>query len=303
MPEPTPLPPIADQPLSVVLLARRGADLESVVAGWVTFLNGLNRSYEILLVADSAEAAAAAAALPNKHPHLRLVSRQPERTGDGACLRAAMAEAKYPLLFYTPCDPQYRPADLRKLLQEIDKVHLASGCRGAGVAAPRWFRVLRGLWRGLSRLVFSYAAPPAPGWLGWRLSLGRVLAWLAFGVRNHDVACPFRLLRREILARIPIQSDGSFAHVEILAKANFLGCLLAEDVALGDRLRPVLPETEGERFGRVFADARRVFNRPDFGPARLPDSPPGPVRLHICQPESVAAESTSAPLDGPSAPR
>ena len=58
------------------------------------------------------------------------------------------------------------------------------------------------------------------------------LARILFGLRYHDVACPFRLFRRDILARIPIQSDGPFAHVELLAKANFLGCLMGEEVPL-----------------------------------------------------------------------
>ena len=53
MPDVPELPPIALQPLSVVLLARNdAAHLEQVVAAWVTFLNGLNRDYEILLVDD-----------------------------------------------------------------------------------------------------------------------------------------------------------------------------------------------------------------------------------------------------------
>jgi hypothetical protein len=305
MPDVAPPPPIADQPLSVVLLARGAADLEGAVAGWVTYLNGLNRPYEILLVDDGD--AGGAARLPERHRHLRLIPR-PAKRGDGACLRAAFAEAKHPLLFYTLCDPRYRPADLRKLLQEIDKVHVASGCR-AGRAAPRWLRWLGAVWRGFTWVVFSHAAPPPPGWLGWRRTLGRWLVRLVFGVRTFDPACPFRLLRRDILARIPIQSDGAFVHVEILAKANFLGHLLAEDAPLGDRQHPVVPEPADEDgAGRLWADAARVFNRPKFGPARLPGAapeqaeaeaaPPSELpRLHVGRPDSPA------PLDEPPAPR
>ena len=51
MPLLPPLPPIADQPLSVVLLAHNEeAQLETVVNEWLTFLNGLGRDYEVLLV-------------------------------------------------------------------------------------------------------------------------------------------------------------------------------------------------------------------------------------------------------------
>src|SRR2546422_989826 len=50
-------------------------------------------------------------------------------------------------------------------------------------------------------------------------------AFLLFGLWLRDPASPARLYRRSIFERIPIQSNGWFAQVEILAKANFLGCL------------------------------------------------------------------------------
>src|SRR5262249_46653834 len=149
--------------------------------------------------------------------------RHGERRGDGAALRTALGTARYPLLFYTACDPRYRPADLRRLLKEIDRVHLVSGYR-AGRPVPRFWRWVGAVRRGRGRVVLAHAAPPLPGWLGWKRHFGRLLVRMFFGVRNQDVTCPFRLVRRSIFGRIPLQSDGGFVHVEILAKANFLGC-------------------------------------------------------------------------------
>ncbi len=78
-------------------------------------------------------------------------------------------------------------------------------------------------------------------------------------------------MRRDILARIPLQSDGVFVYAEILAKANFLGKLLSSDVPLGDRNNPVAADRQvGDSILRILADACRVFNTPDFGPAHLP---------------------------------
>jgi len=99
-----------------------------------------------------------------------------------------------------------------------------------------------------------------------------VLVRVFFGVRQRDVACPFRLLRREILARAPIQSDGDFAHVELLAKVNFANCLLGEEVPL-----PVQATADRSPRGwlrQVLRDARRLFTRPDFGPSQLPEASP-----------------------------
>ena len=189
--------------------------------------------------------------------------------GVGAALRTALGAAKAPLFFYTLCDPRYRPDDLPRLFQTIDPVHLVSGYR-AGRPAPLTWRVLGAIVRVFCRVVFSAAPPPLPGWLGFKGHAARLLARVLFGVRNRDVLCPYRLMRRDIFGRIPLQSDGPFVHVEILAKANFIGCILAEDVPLGDPGRPVKAEARDGPGDHFWKDCRRLLDRPDFGPAVLP---------------------------------
>jgi glycosyltransferase involved in cell wall biosynthesis len=304
MPEVPSPPPIAGEPLSVVLLASNAAaHLEAVVSDWITYLNGLDRPYEVFLVDDGSTDGSADLCrhLTERHRHLRFLAL-PSARGEGACLRAALAEAKHPLLFYARCAPRYQPADLRKFLQEIDKVHIVPGYR-AGRPVPLFWRLLGTLQRGFCWIVFGHAPAPLPGWLGWRRHLGQWFARAFFAVGTHDTTCPFRLLRRSVFERIPIQSDGAFVHVEILAKANFLGHLLAEEVPLGDRNRPVEAETtQDDRLGRILSDAHRVFHHPDFGPARLVEPvsvPPvatetAPPRLHICQPETIDERSRPA---------
>ena len=88
---------------------------------------------------------------------------------------------------------------------------------------------------------------------------------MIFGVRLSDVACPFRLCRRSVFERMPIQANGPFAHVEMLAKANFLACLMTEAPLKhhpppGDDL--VGPAQTAKA---AWAEAFRVFKRPDFG--------------------------------------
>jgi glycosyltransferase involved in cell wall biosynthesis len=267
MPEFVELPPIAHEALSVVLLAADdAAHLEKMVAEWVTHLNGLNRDYEVLLVDDgSADGTAKlTAALTDRFRRVKVL-RHTSRQGEGAALRTGLAAARYPLVFYTLCDPRYQPANLRKLLAEIDKVHVVGGYR-AGRPVPAFWRVCGAVRRVLGRVALSHAPPPLPGWLGWKCHAGGLLVRLVFGVRNEDAACPYRLLRREILTRMPLQSDGPFAHVELLAKATFLERYLGEDVPLGDRARPFAGAERDAARGSVFADALRVFRQPDFGP-------------------------------------
>jgi len=265
MPDLTPLPPIADQPISVVLLGRNEeAHLEAVVAEWSALLDGLKRDYEILLVDDgsSDRTGAIAEALAALWPRLRLL-RHPQPRGPGAALRTALAAATKPLLFYTTADRQYQPADLKRLLAEIDKVHLISGYR-VWQPVPAVLRGLGAAWRLGSRVVLGVTLEPLPGWLGWREHLYRLFCRVVFALRLQDMNCAYRLCRREIFARIPIQSDGDFVHTEVLAKANFLGCYMNDEVPLAYRPR------RGAVRERMWPDAYRVFSRPDFGPPLLP---------------------------------
>src|SRR5262249_45707752 len=153
-------------------------------------------------------------------------------------------------------------------LAEIDKVHLAAGYR-VWQPVPLPLRCLGWLYRLFIRVALAHPLEPLPGWLGWDGWAAHVRARLCFGLRVHDVSCPFRLYRREIFGRIPIQSDGRFAQVEVLAKANFLGRVMAETPVRYQP--PAAPPAQDEAARRqARADFRRVFFHPDFGPVILP---------------------------------
>jgi glycosyltransferase involved in cell wall biosynthesis len=284
VPELACLPPIANEPLSVVLLAHNAeAHLHSVVTGWIAHLNGLKRDWELLLVDDgsSDRTPAIAAELAEQSPQVRLM-KHATRQGEGAALRTAVGQARHPLLFYCLCDPRYRPGHLNPLLVEarqrepggppcplIDTVHIAVASH-AGVPVPAAWRVFGLGWRLFWWLLFNVSLGRSPGWLGWRRHLGWFVTRILFAIRNRDVSCPVRLLRREVFDRFPLQSDGSFVHAEILAKATFLTLLISEDVPLGDWRRPVPPYQREETATQWFSDLARVFWRPSFG------SPPRP---------------------------
>jgi glycosyltransferase involved in cell wall biosynthesis len=290
VPEHATLPPISGQPVSAILLADNdGAHLEAVVASWVSFFNGLDREYEIILVDDgsSDQTAILLSAIKDRHGRVRVI-RQENRQGEGAALKRGLAVARHPLLFYTVCDPAYQPSDFKRFLADIDKVHLISGYR-SGHPVPAIARFFGSAFALISYAVLSASEPPLPGWLGWKRHLGRLLVRIFFAVRNRDVGCPYRLIRREIFDRMPIQSKGTFVHAEMLAKANFLGCLLGEEVPLGDRPRPIPLERRADSASRVFAEGFRLLQNPKFAPppalagntegqsTNLDDAPPTPL--------------------------
>jgi glycosyltransferase involved in cell wall biosynthesis len=265
MPEPAERPLIATQPISLVLAAHNAAaDVEVVVAEWHTVLDGLVRPYEIILVNDGStdDTTMLADLLASRFSRLRVIHHA-FRQGFGAALRSGIAAAQHPLLAYTTCDKQYLPAELKRLLDSIDKVDLVTGYR-------QWLRVpqlLRGLglvYRIFVRVIFGIPLEPLPCWLGDK---GQVKRWFArwiFGVRVHDVECAFRLFRRAVFERIPIQSNGPFAQVEILAKANFLGCWMAEVPVSYQALagRPLWGSLIGGE--TYWSEARRLFGEPSF---------------------------------------
>jgi glycosyltransferase involved in cell wall biosynthesis len=235
MPEPPALPPIAQAPISVILPVQ---DHPAVLDDWLAYLNALGRDFEIIVVADRDQAATGEQAAQVR------ILRQ-ELRGIGAALRTGIEAARYPLLAYAEASPAFSPAELKKFLDEIDRVHIASGERMiSGRRQPRTLKE----------------------------RLFQIGARMFFGVRLKDVECPFKLFRREIFARIPIQSDGPFVHAEIVAKANFLGHMMIEipvtvTPRVGSRSRYSLRER--------CKDAFRVFHKPDFGPAVLPAENPG----------------------------
>ncbi len=249
MSDPAVLPAVAGQPVSVVLLVRNGAaHLQSNLDGWCTFLDGRQAAYELILVdvGSTDDTAVLAEKLTAGIAALQLFSL-PADTGMGPALRLGLERAQYPLVLYTTADGQYAPADAAELFRWIDHVSLVCGYR-----ARRRLRRQGAFREGLGRLG---------------------LRWL-FGLRLKDPHCFYVLARRSSLRRAPVQSTGAFAHAEVLAKANFLGCLMTDaPVQWTPRPAQSAPVT-WSAWRQSFADGRRLFGGPHFGPPFLFEDAP-----------------------------
>jgi glycosyltransferase involved in cell wall biosynthesis len=267
MPDVVERPPIAKEPISLILVAHNAAaDLDVVLRAWSSFLDSLIRPFEIILVNDGStdETPTVADMLASRSSRLRIIHHT-TRQGFGAALRSGMPVAQYPLLAYSTCDRQYQPTDLQRHLDLIDKVDLVIGYRNWLPVPPLW-QVLGKIYRGLVRVLFGIPLEPLPCWLGDHGQLKRSLARWIFGVRVRDVECALRLFRRSIFARIPLQSHGPFAQVEILAKANFLGCWMAETPV--SYTPPETPPVQAfaKPADTYLTEAYRLFKHPYFGP-------------------------------------
>lgn len=251
--------------------------LAPAVAAWVPALERLDRPYELLIVDDGSLDGTRAQAdlLAARHARVRVLAH-PERRGFGVCVRTALEVAAQPLFFYTSCDHGWNPSDLGRMLTSLaytdeytgKQVEIVNGHR-RGTALPAGRKRLNTLYRGFVRVVFGHLPDPPRGWLG---ATERRFWWkcrLLFGLRVGDINSKFKLFRRSVFDRIEIQSDGEFVHAELLAKANFLGCMM-DELVLSDRHQPPLPPDVREEMRRVFREPK--FRSP-VAPAAVEASP------------------------------
>ena len=156
--------------------------------------------YEVLIVDDASTDATGPLAdqLAAENRHVRVVHHATNRKLGGA-LKTGFAEATGSLVLYTDAD---LPFDL---LEVVKAIRLLRIYEADIVSAYRFDRT----GEGPRRLVYSYA---------YNQLVQRVL-----GLRLRDVDFAFKLLRREVLDKVELHSEGSFIDVELLCKAEAEG--------------------------------------------------------------------------------
>lgn len=248
----------------IIPIQNAASRIGSILRDWHDGLNRLNIDHTFLIVDDGSqdETWNVLERLRERYTGLRTLRHDSPR-GFGACLRTALPEILDPLVGYVTLDYPYRPADLEGLLGRLNQpvevygtvseVGVASGCR-TGRPVPGAWKVIGRLYRGFVRLALGYKPEPLAGWLGIRNHWRSWWLWLSMGVPLVDITSGLKIFRRHWFERFPIQSDGDFAHAEILAKLTFLGAMIAE-VPLQPR-NDVIPPTTFTRHGAVFRNAK-----------------------------------------------
>jgi hypothetical protein len=276
--------------LSVVLAVRTSADPAPLLNAWTAFLPKCGRAWELVVVADGVS-------VPDRGGVTVLRHETPK--GYGACVRTALPALLHPLVLLTADDYPYTPADLAKLIERIETAgempdpktgewgmrtpDLVAGAR-TGVPEPGLLKVGGAAVRAFCKIVLDLPLEPRPGWYGWGEHRKVTGAWLTYGVPLHDPHCGLKLVRKSLLERFPIQCDGDLFHVELVAKATFLACMMDEV--------PLTPKPDRVT-SAVWAKADRkvLWGKPKFVNAVEPPATKMPPELTPASPEGATGNS------------
>ncbi len=180
-------------------------NVQTLVMEALAELPRLADRFEIICVNDGSRDGTGdiAERLAAQHPDLVRVVHHPTNRGYGAAVRSGFRAARYDLVCFTDGDLQFRVADLARLVDRLV----------AGDENRRWPDVVAGY-----RLV---RADPAI-----RLAYARIYRAclrIFFGLSLRDVDCACKLVRREALKGIRLESRGAFLSAELLIKLREMG--------------------------------------------------------------------------------
>lgn len=182
------------------------ANIEGLVAEALDTLPSIAETFEIIAVDDGSRdrTRSLADGLTARHPGVVRAVHHPTNLGYGAALRSGFGAARYELVAFTDGDRQFRVEDVARLTERM-----------AGADSPDvvvGYRIRRA--DPLVRTVYA--------------RLYRLANRIFFGLRVTDVDCACKLLRRESLDDIQVESEGAFFSAELLIKLRAAGRSVVE---------------------------------------------------------------------------
>lgn len=182
--------------LSVVLPAfNEEANVGPVIESALDILPSVAEEFEVIIVDDGSvdlTAEVGTQLVVEHYPRVRLLQHEQNR-GYGAALRTGFGHARFDFLFYTDADRQFDLSELPYFVRPTEPFDLVIGFR-----VYRYDTVIRSI-------------------LSW---IYNRLISLLFRVRVRDVDCAYKLMTREAMEKLVIESDDFFVDAEIVARAR-----------------------------------------------------------------------------------
>ena len=203
-------------------------NIVGVLAEAVSVLEDLEPDYEIVVVDDGSRDGTPdlVRTFAAGNGRVRLVQHAVNQ-GYGAAVWTGLTTATGEKRFFTDADAQFKLEELRLMLAEMPPADFVAGYRK--VRQDPWMRKLNGWgWTSLVNLLFGYAA--------------------------RDIDCAFKLMRREVVESLPVQSRGATFSAELLIRSRRAGFVFREV--------PVshLPRTAGSPSGARLSVILRAFS-------------------------------------------
>lgn len=187
--------------LSVIIPAfNEEAIIEASISLLDDKLKSIARDYEIIVIDDgsSDKTLTILKKLASKIKELKIIHNNTNQ-GFGASLRKGFSIASEDLVFYTDAD----------LPIDYDEIHKAVKILEDSKADF------------LTAFKYNRASEPV-----YRIILSFVYNWLIrflFRIQIKDINFSFKLIKRDILKKLNLKSEGSFIDAEIIIKATYLG--------------------------------------------------------------------------------
>lgn len=157
------------------------------------------KPYEVIIVNDGSkdQTQEIAEGLAKKDPRIKVINHL-TNLGYGEALKTGFYNSKYEWIVFTDSDGQFDFQEITRLIEKTDQADMVVGYR-----VNRQDHLMR---------IFN-----GKGWT--------FLANLLFGIGVRDVDCAFKLLKREIIEKIPkLESErGAMISPELLAKTKQAG--------------------------------------------------------------------------------
>lgn len=184
--------------ISIVLPAHNEAEnLPILVSDITNCLNNLGWEYEIIIVNDGStdNTKDVIQELKSKNNHIKEVDHQKNR-GYGGAVRSGFSAATKEWVFFTDSDRQFDIREISKLAEYVDTFDLIIGYR-----ENRQDHFTRKLNTGIFKLAVN----------------------ILFGLFVKDIDCAFKLIKKEVIDKVNLESNGALINTELLVRAKRLG--------------------------------------------------------------------------------